>query len=187
MVFSTAGITYSFGAVRAEKRHSAFSNKPRNARILLETEEGWQFQDQVLQVRSPTRQWLIRFVNDPWFPTFGAFMVFLNLIAMCFRRYDSTPAELKRIDYAEVAFTLYFLLEIGIRIAGHRSWGQFWKKKSNVFDLFLAITTTVLLLPQIHHWDWFRYLTVFQVMRSYRMIPAIPGVRDLMVMMSVCA
>ncbi|KAG0044626.1 calcium channel protein [Gryganskiella cystojenkinii] len=175
-----AGITYSFGAVRAEKRHSAFSNKPRSKRILLETEEGWQFQDQVLQVRSPTRQWLIRLVNDPWFPTFGAFMVFLNLIAMCFRRYDNSPAELKRIDYAEVAFTLYFLLEICVRIAGHSTWIQFWKRKSNVFDLFLAITTTVILLPQIHHWEWFRYLTVFQVLRSYRMIPAIPGVRDLM-------
>jgi hypothetical protein len=176
-----AGITYSFGAVRAEKRHSAFSNKPRNTRTLLETDEGWQFQDQVHQVRSPTRQWIIRIVNDPWFQTWGAIMVFLDLVAMCFRQYDNTPEEVKRIDYAEVGFTLYFLVEIGFRIAGHSSWGQFWKKKSNVFDLFLAITTTIIILPPIHHWEWFRYLTAFQVMRSYRMIPAIPGVRDLMV------
>ncbi|KAF9115096.1 calcium channel protein [Mortierella sp. AM989] len=69
-----AGITYSFGAVRAEKRHSAFSNKSRKTRILLDTDEGWQFEDQVHQVRSPIRQWLIRIVNDPWFSGGGAFL-----------------------------------------------------------------------------------------------------------------
>ncbi|KAF8937307.1 calcium channel protein [Dissophora ornata] len=175
-----AGITYSFGAVRAEKRHSAFSNKTRSTRILLDTAEGWQFEDQIHQVQSPYRQWLIRMVNDPWFPTVGAFMVFLDMVAMCFRRYDSSPSELKRIDAVESAFTIYFLLEICVRIAGHSTWKQFWKRKSNSFDLLLAITTTILLLPVIRQWEWFRYLTAFQVMRSYRLLPAIPGVRDLM-------
>ncbi|KAG0308192.1 calcium channel protein [Dissophora globulifera] len=175
-----AGITYSFGAVRAEKRHSAFSNKTRSTRTLLDTAEGWQFEDQIHQARSPFRQWLIRIVNDPWFPTVGAIMVLLDLLAMCFRRYDSSPTELMRIDNVEVAFTFYFLAEIGIRIAGHSTWQQFWKRKSNKFDLFLAIVTTILLIPVIHNWEWFRYLTAFQVMRAYRLIPAIPGVRDLM-------
>ncbi|KAI1319626.1 calcium channel protein [Mortierella claussenii] len=175
-----AGITYSFGAVRAEKRHSAFSNKIRNARILLDTAEGWQFEDQIHQVHSPFRQWLIRNVNDPWFPAVGAFLVFINLMAMCFRRYDSSPVEIKRLDDVETAFTLLFLVEICVRIAGQSKWQQFWKRKSNRFDLFLAIATTIILLPVIHNWQWFRYLTVFQVLRAYRLLPAIPGVRDLM-------
>ncbi|KAF9585747.1 calcium channel protein [Lunasporangiospora selenospora] len=175
-----AGITYSFGAVRAEKRHSAFSSKPRIKRVLLDTAEGWQFEDQVHQARSTIRHWLIRIVNDPWFPTAGAFLVFLNMLAMCFRRYDNNPSELRKIEGAEFAFTIIFLIEICIRIAGHTTWSLFWKRKSNKCDLFLAIVTTVLLLPQIRSWEWYRYLTVFQVMRSYRLIPAIPGVRDLM-------
>ncbi|KAG0209729.1 calcium channel protein [Mortierella sp. GBA30] len=175
-----AGITYSFGAVRAEKRHSAFSSKPQSKRTLLDTAEGWQFEDQIHQVRSPFRQWLIRLVKDPWFSTCGAFVVFLNLLAMCFRRYDSTQLELRRIEIAEIAFTFFFLVEIGVRIAGHSTWKLFWKKKSNRFDLFLAVTTMVILLPVIQNWEWFRYLTAFQVLRSYRIIPAIPGVRDLM-------
>ncbi|KAG0369918.1 calcium channel protein [Gamsiella multidivaricata] len=175
-----AGITYSFGAVRAEKRHSAFSNKTRNTRVLLDTAEGWQFEDQVLQVRSPFRQWLIRIVNDPWFPIVGAFLVFLDLLAMCFRRYDSSPSALKKIDNVELVFTLIFLVEICLRIAGHSTWEQFWRRKSNKFDLFLAVTTAIILLPVIHRWEWFRYLTAFQVMRAYRIIPAIPGVRELM-------
>ncbi|KAF9193354.1 calcium channel protein [Haplosporangium sp. Z 767] len=175
-----AGITYSFGAVRAEKRHSAFSNKPRSSRILLDTGDGWQFEDQVHQVRSPVRQWLIRLVNDPLFPSMGALAVFFNLVTMCFRRFDSSPSELKRIDDAEVAFTLFFLLEICVRIAGHSTWKLFWKKKSNRVDLFLAISTSLLLLPVVREWEWYRYLTIFQVARAYRLIPVIPGVRDLM-------
>ncbi|KAF9214504.1 calcium channel protein [Podila verticillata] len=175
-----AGITYSFGAVRAEKRHSAFSSKPRSTRILLDTAEGWQFEDQIRQVQSSARQYIIRLVNDPWFPYAGAFLVFLNLVAMCFRRFDSTAEELRKIDRAEMGFTIIFLIEICLRIAGAASWKAFMKKKSNVFDLFLAIVTTILLLPVVHNWEWFRYLTIFQVLRSYRLIPAIPGVRDLM-------
>ncbi|KAF9565316.1 calcium channel protein [Mortierella alpina] len=175
-----AGITYSFGAVRAEKRHSAFSSKPQSKRTLLDTAEGWQFDDQIHQVRSPARQWLIRLVNDPWFPIAGAVVVFFNLLTMCFRRYDSTSAELERLNIAEIVFTFFFLLEIGVRIAGHSVWKLFWKRKSNQFDLFLALTTTTILLPVIQEWEWYRYLTVFQVMRAYRLIPAIPGVRDLM-------
>lgn len=176
-----AGITYSFGAVRAEKRHSAFSSKPRNIRILLDTAEGWQFEDQIRQVQSSARQYIIRLVNDPGFPYVGAFFVFLDLIVMCFRRYDSSPEELRRIDRAEMGFTLLFLIEICLRMAGASSWNAFVKKKSNLFDLFLAITTSVMLLPVVHNWEWYRYLTAFQVLRAYRLIPAIPGVRELMV------
>ncbi|KAF9357185.1 calcium channel protein [Mortierella sp. AD094] len=175
-----AGITYSFGAVRAEKRHSAFTNKVRKTRILLDTDEGWQFEDQVHHVRSPFRQWLVRIVNDPWFASGGAFLVFLDLLAMSFRRYDSSPSSISRIDGFEIVFTALFVVEICMRILGHSTWKQFWKRKSNWADLFLAIATTIILIPPIHNWEWFRYLTAFQVLRSYRLIPAIPGVRDLM-------
>jgi len=179
--YFTAGITYAFGAVRAEKQHSAFSNKIRSTRTLLETDEGWLFDDQIHQVRSPFRQWIVRIANDPWFPTVGALLVFLDLIAMCFRRYDSSPSELERLDSIETAFTLVFLVEICLRLAGHSTWSQFWARKSNKADVFLAVATTIILLPSIRQWEWFRYLTAFQVMRAYRLIPAIPGVRDLMV------
>ncbi|KAF9927349.1 calcium channel protein [Linnemannia zychae] len=176
-----AGITYSFGAVRAEKRHSAFSTKPRKVRILLDTDEGWTFDDQTHTNLSPMRQWLVQIVNQPWFPAFGAFMVFLDMIAMCFRRFDNTPQELSRINYAETAFTVYFFLEICIRILGSSTWKLFWTRKSNKFDLFLAVTTVIIQIPTIKNWEWYRYLTIFQVLRSYRLIPAIPGVRQLMI------
>ncbi|KAG0004465.1 calcium channel protein [Entomortierella chlamydospora] len=175
-----AGITYSFGAVRAEKMHSAFTNKTRKTRILLDTGEGWQFEDQVHRSHSAFRQWLIRIVNDPWFARGGAFMVFLSLSVMSCRRYNSSPSAIRRINGFEIAFTALFAVEICMRILGHSTWKQFWRKKSNLADLFLAIATTVILIPPIFNWEWFRYLTVFQVLRAYRLVPAIPGVRDLM-------
>ncbi|KAK3812489.1 MAG: Ion transport protein-domain-containing protein [Linnemannia elongata] len=180
-----AGITYSFGAVRAEKRHSAFSSKPRSVRILLDTDEGWQFDDQIHTNLSPIRQRIVQMVNHPWFPGFGAFMVFLNLVAMCFRRFDSTPQEIMRLEYTEMAFTVFFFVEICVRIVGHSTWKLFWKRKTNKFDLFLALTTVILQIPAIQRWEWFRYLTIFQVLRAYRLIPAIPGVRELMVSRAV--
>lgn len=108
-------------------------------------------------------------------------MVFLNLVAMCFRRFDSTPQEIMRLEYTEMAFTVFFFVEICVRIVGHSTWKLFWKRKTNKFDLFLALTTVILQIPAIQRWEWFRYLTIFQVLRAYRLIPAIPGVRELMV------
>ncbi|KAG0376923.1 calcium channel protein [Mortierella sp. AD032] len=175
-----AGITYSFGAVRAEKRHSAFSSKPRNVRILLDTDDGWQFDDQIHTNQSPIRQKIVQIVNHPWFPGFGAFMVFLNLVAMCFRRFDSTRHEIQQLQYVEMAYTAFFFVEIIVRIIGHSSWKLFWKKKANKFDLFLALATVIIQIPVIQRWEWYRYLTIFQVLRAYRLIPAIPGVRELM-------
>ncbi|KAG0244946.1 calcium channel protein [Actinomortierella wolfii] len=176
-----AGITYSFGAVRAEKRHSAFTSGSIKKRVLLDTEEGWQFEDQIRQVKSPFRMWLIKTVNDPWFPIFGAFLVFCNLLVMCFRRYDNPPAKLLVLDRIELAFTMVFLAEIIFRIAGHASFGLFMKKKSNVADLVLAVATTVILLPPIYQWRWYPYLTIFQVLRAYRLIPVIPPIRAMIV------
>ncbi len=96
-------------------------------------------------------------------------------------------ASALNLGLVAIVFTFFFLLEIGVRIAGHSIWKLFWKKKSNQFDLFLALTTTIILLPVIQEWEWYRYLTVFQVMRAYRLIPAIPGVRDLMVSCRRCS
>ena len=142
---------------------------------------GWQFDDEIHANLSPIRQRIVQMVNHPWFPGFGAFIVFLNLIAMCFRRFDSTPQEIMRLKYIEMAFTAFFFVEICVRIVGHRTWKLFWKRKTNMFDLFLALTTVIIQIPAIQRWEWFRYLTIFQVLRAYRLIPAIPGVRELMV------
>ncbi|KAF9167992.1 calcium channel protein [Actinomortierella ambigua] len=174
-----AGITYSFGAVRAEKRHSAFTSRSIKKRTLLDTEEGWQFEDQIRQVRSPLRMWLIKIVSDPWFVIFGAFLVFCDLLAMCFRRYDSSSEAIMLLDRIELAFTMIFLAEILLRIAGHANFGLFLKKKSNAADLIIAIVTTVILLPPIYRWRWYPYLTVFQVLRAYRLVQVIPPIRDL--------
>ncbi|KAF9551224.1 calcium channel protein [Mortierella hygrophila] len=46
--------------------------------------------------------------------------------------------------------------------------------------LMIPLFIVIIQIPAIQRWEWFRYLTVFQVLRAYRLIPAIPGVRELM-------
>lgn len=85
------------------------------------------------------------------------------------------------IDNAETAFTFLFALEIFIRILGAPSWTQFWYSGRNKFDLFLVIVTCVIQLPMIQDSESYKYLTIFQCLRSYRLFIGIPRVRRLLV------
>lgn len=58
---------------------------------------------------------------------------------------------------------------------------KFFAEKSNCFDLFLVIATSLIQIPAIHNSSVYGWLTVFQILRVYRIITAIPPTRDLLV------
>lgn len=87
------------------------------------------------------------------------------------------------IDQAELGFTLAFLVEISLRFASYwPQWRRFLRYKRNQVDLFIAIITCAMRLPYIHNNHFlYSWLTGFQILRIYRLVVAIPGLRRLSV------
>jgi len=63
---------------------------------------------------------------------------------------------------------------------GSRTWVQFWMSGRNRFDLFLVVATCIIQLPMIQGSSAYKYLTIFQCLRFYRLILCLPRVRRLL-------
>lgn len=57
----------------------------------------------------------------------------------------------------------------------------FFKSKRNMVDFFLAVITSVIQIPPIHHSAVYPWLTAFQLARFYRVIAAVPRMQALLV------
>jgi len=83
-------------------------------------------------------------------------------------------------DLVELGVTLVLVLEILFRLMA--DWRNFHKKTRNLVDLALALITCIIQTPSIHKsgriYDW---LTLFQILRVYRVVWAIPVTRNLLV------
>ena len=85
----------------------------------------------------------------------------------------------------ELAFTFAFDLEMLIRIAGYfPDWRGFFGRSRNSFDLFLAVTCSIIQIPAITSAEVYPWLTVFQLLRWYRLILAFPRMKPLLVCLS---
>jgi hypothetical protein len=85
-------------------------------------------------------------------------------------------------DIIETVATIIFAVEIIVRFAiSFPDWRSFFRKKTNNCDLFLAVATCVIQIPVIHDSSVYGWLTIFQIMRVYRIIIAVPITRDLLV------
>lgn len=85
-------------------------------------------------------------------------------------------------DRLELAFTLAFDLEIIIRFLAYLpDWRSFFYRKRNCFDLFLAIACSIIQIPAISNSTIYPWLTVFQLIRWYRVILAFPRMKPLLV------
>lgn len=85
------------------------------------------------------------------------------------------------LGITETIATVIFDVEIIIRfVISFPDWRAFFHKV-NCFDLFLAIATSIIQIPAIHDSNVYGWLTIFQIMRVYRIIIAVPVTRDLLV------
>ncbi|CAO3640711.1 unnamed protein product [Mucor fragilis] len=185
-----AVITSAFARVRAESAVSAFTAKKKGYPVLrdaegLDDEAMWMFDNPPDDLgkgvtRLKLRWWIVRMVKSRAFFYFGGFLVLFDLIFMCLRSFYASKATLELVDNAETAFTFVFALEILLRMVGASSWMSFWSAKTNLFDLFLVISTCVIQLPMIQDSWVYKYLTIFQILRLYRLFICIPRVRRLL-------
>lgn len=109
-------------------------------------------------------------------------VIVADLFAQCFRKYEMTNLRRHALYHLEVVFTIVFAVEILLRLAFHLpKWRLFFVSKRNCFDLFLAIITSVIIIGPVkdrlgHGYYW---LTVFQIMRFYRVVLATSITRKL--------
>ncbi|KAK6465528.1 Ion transport protein-domain-containing protein [Scheffersomyces coipomensis] len=100
-------------------------------------------------------------------------LIFADLLVQCLRNYNMTDLEKHALYRIEAAFTCTFLAEIVVRFLFHMpNFRLFFASRRNVFDLFLATITSIIILNPVkeklgHAYYW---LTVFQLMRFYRVV-----------------
>lgn len=83
-------------------------------------------------------------------------------------------------DRVELGVTVILSVEIVLRFLS--DWRGFRRSKQNWADLALVVITCIIQLPPIHNsgrvYEW---LTLFQILRVYRVVWAIPATRNLLV------
>jgi hypothetical protein len=138
------------------------------------------------------RNWFVIAVHHKIFQYIGGFLIVASIGIMATRTWRSDPSQIRFIgkfnilvsnldlmmclESAEAGFTIYFAIEIVMRIMAAESWSSFWKKHSNRVDVFIAVATSVIQLPIVRQLTWYRYLTVFNVLRFYRVVPLVPRI-----------
>ncbi|RKP28983.1 hypothetical protein METBISCDRAFT_10579, partial [Metschnikowia bicuspidata] len=110
-------------------------------------------------------------------------LVLADVMVQCWREFGMSETRALTLYRMEAAFTGVFFGEIMVRLALHLPhWREFFHEPRNVFDLFLALVTSVIVLGPVktrlgHTYYW---LTVFQLMRFYRVAFAFRWTGDLL-------
>ncbi|KAH7326761.1 Ion transport protein-domain-containing protein [Stachybotrys elegans] len=161
-----AVITSSFQVIREESKSSAFTSGSEPPIQLP--------QDPSVRQTSSLRR-LYEHSQSLW-----VLIITFGLISQAFRSATMSDNREHIIDLAEMIVTFILDIEILIRIAiGWRDFGQSWK---NIFDLALAVITSIILIPGIRGTRAYDWLTVFQILRVYRVVLAIPVTRTLILL-----
>jgi hypothetical protein len=159
-----AVITSSFQVIREESKASAFTAD--------EVPLGAGHGDSSLR-----RQSMLQKIYDMT-SGFWVVVVAFGLLSQSMRSATMSASRGRFIDAAELAVTIALDVEILIRIAA--DFRGFHRKLPNLADLTLAVITSVILIPPIRNsGEPYAWLTVFQILRSYRVVLAVPMTRKL--------
>jgi hypothetical protein len=163
-----AVITSSFQIIREESKTSAFTGE-----IIKDEREDEENEKQ----RISSLKRLYDKTSGIWI-----FVIAFGLICQMMRSAGMSQFRTKFIDRAEMVITLVLVFEILIRLIV--DWRHFFKSKRNLTDLSIAIITTVIQIPPIkdaYAGKAYAWLTIFQIVRVYRVVLAVPMTRDLVV------
>ncbi|KAK5628230.1 hypothetical protein RRF57_003945 [Xylaria bambusicola] len=162
-----AVITSSFQVIREESKASAFTADQDP--LLVDSQE-----PQVQRV-----SWLQRIYDKT--SLIWVLLIAYETFAQGWRSSDMGPQRRNFIDTSTYLVTALLDVEIAIRIAAN--WKYFHRSKRNLVDLFLALANTIILLPPIRNsGQTYAWLTIFQILRVYRVVLAIPITRDLILL-----
>jgi voltage-dependent calcium channel len=106
------------------------------------------------------------------------FVIVVGLVASMFRSATMSDARERRIITAEFATTILLDLEMALRFTVN--WRRFHRSRRNLVDLIIAVMSTILLLPPIRNSSAYGWLSIFAILRVYRVVWAVPSTRHLL-------
>ena len=157
-----AVITSSFHVIREESKRSAFAMEKL---------------DYSPRDESPRKMSAVKrfYSKSKWF---WLLLIAFDLIVQCFRSASMGAQRAAIINNTETVVTIILLVEMFLRFGS--DWRYFYKSRLNWVDLFLAIITCIIQIPVIHNsGNIYAGLTIFQILRIYRIVLAFSLTRDL--------
>ncbi|RMZ68925.1 calcium channel subunit cch1 [Pyrenophora seminiperda CCB06] len=161
-----AVITSSFQIIREESKTSAFTGEEIKEE---DTEDSGE-----KQRVSSLKRW---YDKTLWL---WVSVISFGLVSQMMRSSNMSDFRRSFINSAESIVTLILFVEIIIRLIV--DWRHFFRSKRNVTDLLLAIITAIIQIPAIkesHNGKAYAWLSIFQIIRVYRVVLAVPMTRDL--------
>ena len=111
-----------------------------------------------------------------------------SLVLQATRKVEIGAMHQEILDKGELVLTIVFDVEIFVRVLAHLpDWRSFFYNGQNWLDLVLAIGSTIIQIPVIHTSAAYPWLTIFQLMRFYRVILEIPRMKPLLVSRGRCS
>ncbi|KAK3383891.1 Ion transport protein-domain-containing protein [Lasiosphaeria ovina] len=161
-----AVITSSFQVIREESKASAFAADGPPALGPSAHNDG-------PPRRRSTLQHIYHKIHWIWVVTIA-----YGLLCQAFRTANMTPSRETFVNTSELIVTIFLDIEIAIRLVA--DFRRFHHRMSNLFDLMLAVITTIILIPPIRNaGQVYNWLTVFQLLRVYRLVLVIPMTKKL--------
>ncbi|WFD06570.1 calcium channel protein [Malassezia vespertilionis] len=174
-----AVISHSFASLSAQTQHSAFAA----ITIHGEEEQVAAEQQQPPAQHARRQQWH----KAQMYKRLWGWTKYLWLVAIILSlgiqgsqssyQYPDTVLWRRR---AERGLTIAFDVEIVLRFVAYALDGtaqEFFRRRHNLLDFFLAVITSIIQIPVVHRSGWYPWLTFFQLARFYRVIAAIPRMR----------
>jgi voltage-dependent calcium channel len=159
-----AVITSSFQIIREESRRSAFQAEEVQEPDTAES----------VQTRATPLKRLYEKTYLIWILIIAA-----DLVVQAMRSATMSATRESFIMNFETVVTFILALEIAIRFAC--DWRRFHRSKRNWVDFFLVIMTLIAQIPGIRgSGEAYAWLTIFQIMRIYRIVLAIRVTRELL-------
>lgn len=110
-------------------------------------------------------------------------IILVDLCIQCTVTANSSSQKLFNIYIWEIVVASFFVVEIAIRFLLYLpKTYYFFTSKFNITDLILAIVNVIIILPFVHnHTVAYQWLSIFQILRFYRIVLTIRSVRDMWV------
>ncbi|KAK0904057.1 calcium channel protein [Friedmanniomyces endolithicus] len=163
-----AVITSSFQVIREESRSSAFMAVDHDP-----SEEEKRFEAD--RPKRKSRGLRRAYEKSHWL---WIVVILYSLLVQCLRTAYIRPGMDEFIQNSELGVSAVLLVEIFLRFAA--DWRDFPYHRRNWVDLSLAILTMVIQIPTIRYSGQpYAWLTVFQILRIYRVVLAVKLTRDL--------